>query len=149
MRKQTFALMFHRAPKSSDDPGPQAMAPGIKITTEIFPDAINAAFDPLGGDSIAVMTNQATVDPDGLHFTECGTIKFGGDTNTLSFGSIGTGTLLGVPDADGFSQGIVMWKVNSGTGIFQGATGAITSNFLINLDTDELIDYHFYLLYLP
>ena len=89
MQRLTFALMFHRAPKSREDPTPQAMAQSIRIATVI------------------------------------------------------------APDADGFSHGTVMWKMDSGTGIFAGVTGAITSNFLVNLATDELFDYHFYLLYLP
>ena len=150
MQKLAYTLMFHRAPKSPEDPPPQAVAQSIQITTEICPDIINATFHTIPGEA-AIMINQATVDPDGLRFTETGTIKFGGDDNTLNFGSIGQGTLLTTtPDADGFIQGTVMWKINgdASTGIFAGATGAITSNFLINLETDELFDYHFYLLYL-
>jgi hypothetical protein len=42
-----------------------------------------------------------------------------------------------------------MWKVDSGTGAFAGATGAITTNFLVNIVTQELIDNQLHLIYLP
>ncbi|MGA7730849.1 MAG: hypothetical protein WCD37_06210 [Chloroflexia bacterium] len=148
MQKLTYALMFQRAPKSTEDPAPQAIAQSVQITTVIGPDGVTATFDAVAGQA-AVMTNEATVNHDGQLFFEWGTINFGGDANSLSFSSIGAGTLLGPPDADGFSHGTVMWKVNSGTGAFAGATGAITSNFLVNLDTDALIDYQVHMLYLP
>lgn len=148
MQKLTFALRFHRAPKSDKDHTPQATAQSVQITTLIETQGVAAKIEPVPGQG-AVMTNTAVLSHDGQLFFEWGTINFGGDANTLSFSSIGAGTLLGAPDADGFSHGTVMWKIDSGTGTFAGATGAITSNFLINLDTDELIDYHFYIVYLP
>ncbi|HEX9990590.1 MAG TPA: hypothetical protein VGE45_19195 [Chloroflexia bacterium] len=148
MQPLTFALRFHRPPKSDKDPTPQATAQGVQITTLIEPQGVAAKIEPLPGET-AVMTNTAVLSHDGQLFFEWGTINFGGDANTLSFSSIGAGTLLGTPDDEGFSHGTVMWKLDSGTGAFAGATGAITSNFLINLETDELIDYHFYIVYLP
>ncbi|HYP41512.1 MAG TPA: hypothetical protein VEX13_14225 [Chloroflexia bacterium] len=150
MQKLTFALMFHRAPKSNKDPTPQATAQSVQITTLLEPQGVAAKIESFPGET-AVMTNTAALSNNnqGPLFFEWGTINFGGDANTLTFSSIGAGTLLGAPDADGFSHGTVMWKIDRGTGVFAGATGAITSNFLINLDTDELIDYHFYIIYLP
>lgn len=150
MKPLTFALRFHRPPKSDKDPTPQATAQSVQITTLIEPQGVAAKIEPVPGQT-AVMTNTAALSNNnqGPLFFEWGTINFGGDANTLSFSSIGVGTLLGALDGEGFSHGTVMWKIDSGTGAFAGATGAITSNFLINLDTDELIDYHFYIIYLP
>lgn len=49
--------------------------------------------------------------------------------------------------------GTVMWAIESGTGSFENATGAITSNFLIDLSNPnvkgELIAYQFGVVYLP
>ncbi|HEX8600740.1 MAG TPA: hypothetical protein VF952_19760 [Chloroflexia bacterium] len=148
MQRITYALRFYRAPKSTEVPSPQATAPSVQITSVIGPDGVAATFDAVEGQT-AVMTNTAVVDHTGQLFFEWGTINFAGEDNTLSFSSIGAGSLLGPPDAEGFSQGTVMWRVDSGTGTFEAATGAITSNFLVNLDTDELIDYQFHLIYLP
>lgn len=155
MEPLTFALRFHTpptptTPKSDQDPTPQAIAQSVQITTLIEPQGVVAKIEPVEG-QVAVMTNgfvQNNSDGKGPLFFEWGTINFGGDTNTLTFSSIGAGTLLGEPDAAGFTHGTVMWKIDSGTGVFEGAIGAITSNFLINLKTGELIDYHFYIVYL-
>jgi hypothetical protein len=51
--------------------------------------------------------------------------------------------------ADGFSPGVVMWAIDSGTGALAGVTGAITSNFLVNLQREELIDNHLGVVRLP
>jgi hypothetical protein len=50
--------------------------------------------------------------------------------------------LLGALGADAFSPGVVVWKIDLGTGPLAAAAGAITSNFVINFETDELIDFH-------
>ena len=57
--------------------------------------------------------------------------------------------MLGPPAAGGFSHGVVMWAIDSGTGALAGATGAITSNFLVNLQTEEPIDNHLGVVRLP
>jgi hypothetical protein len=55
------------------------------------------------------------------------------------------------PGADGFSHG-GRRRVGGSTretGALAGAAGAITSNFLINLETDELVDSHLGIVRLP
>jgi hypothetical protein len=47
--------------------------------------------------------------------------------------------MLGPPEDDGFSHGAVLWRVSGGTAAFTGASAAISSNFLVNLDTEELL----------
>jgi hypothetical protein len=85
-----------------------------------------------------------TVDPDGIRFTENGTVTFGrSGADTLAFSTLGSGYLLPPADPEtNMTPGIVMWKVDSGTGFFDGATGLIASNFRVNLDTEQLIDDH-------
>src|ERR1019366_2153207 len=82
---------------------------------------------------------------------EGGVIRFGAEpgASELTFSSVGAGRLLGPPGADGLSHGVVVWKIDSGTGALAGAAGAITSNFLINLETDELVDSHLGVVRLP
>ena len=81
-------------------------------------------------------------------FFESGTITFGQGDNKLHFSTIGCGHVLDSAEAK-YKLGTVMWKVDSGEGSFQGATGTITSNFLVDLKTNELIDNHFGILYVP
>lgn len=154
MQTLTYVLRFHRGPNpnpksKSDGPQPQAIAQSLQMTTVLDSNGVTATSQTVPGD-IAVMTNSFALDNSGQLFFEWGTITFLGSAgSTLAFSSIGAGTLLGPPNADGFSHGVVMWKVDSGTGAFAGATGAITSNFLVNLDTEELIDNQLHLIYLP
>jgi hypothetical protein len=42
-----------------------------------------------------------------------------------------------------------MWSVDSGTGFFVGATGVVSSNFRVNLDTEQLIDDQLAFIQLP
>lgn len=150
MRTLTYALRFYRGPKSDGpEPQPQAIAQSFQITTVLDSNGVTATSQTVPGD-IAVMTNWLALDKSGQLFFEWGTITFLGSAgSTLAFSSIGAGTLLGPANADGFSHGVVMWKVDSGTGAFAGATGAITTNFLVNIVTQELIDNQLHLIYLP
>ena len=49
---------------------------------------------------------------------------------------------------DGQMQGGIVWCVEGGTGLFEKATGIITSNFGIDAAGD-VIDYHTGVIYLP
>ncbi len=126
------------------------MAPGLRAMTSLEDGMISSRVDPLPGDS-AVYESSYVLNHDGTLFFEWGVIRFGTDpgASTLTFSSVGAGSLLGPPAADGFSHGVVMWKIDSGTGALAGAAGAITSNFLINLETDELVDSHLGVVRLP
>ena len=102
------------------------------------------------------MQNKAVVNKDGKTFTESGTITFGDPPggNKIHFSSIGVGYIDVYPCPEKpYTAGTVMWKVDKGEGFFKGATGAITSNFLVDLtkpgDGGELIDHHFGVIYLP
>jgi hypothetical protein len=87
---------------------------------------------------------------DGSLFFEWGTVSFGaGGASSLKFASVGAGALLGAPASDGFSHGVVAYSIGSGTGALAGAGGAITSNFLVNLETNELFDTHLGVIELP
>jgi hypothetical protein len=83
-------------------------------------------------------------------FFEWGSISFGEKLGELQFESIGAGYVLGNLDpSQQFNLGVVMWRVTGGSGFFAGATGAITSNFLIDLQSGELVDNQIHMIYLP
>ena len=141
-----YALRFHRPPKTAAAPEPVATAPSAAMTTAISDGDVRATLSAIPGGE-AVLGTHYRLNHDGSMFFEWGTIDFGGAG--LRFGSVGAGTMLGPAAADGFSHGVVLWRVESGWGAFEGATGAITSNFLVALETQELIDYQFHVIQLP
>ena len=49
---------------------------------------------------------------------------------------------------DGLLQGGIVWVVEGGGGIFDGAKGIITSNFAVDAAGD-VVDYHTGVIYLP
>ena len=78
-------------------------------------------------------------------FLERGSISFG-DDHTLEFSTMGEGHLGASADPKTMS-GAVTWKVDGGEGQFQGASGFITSNFLVT-DQGEVTDYQFGVIFL-
>jgi hypothetical protein len=103
-------------------------AAGLTVDTIVGKHGLNTAFGSPGGRE-AVFQSDVEMNPDGS-FKEWGTIRFG-DEHSVQF----TTALHGVfgPSADPTLQsGAVVWKVESGTGEFEGATGYITSNFVFN-----------------
>jgi hypothetical protein len=148
-RSLTFYLQFRRPANEGDAPGAPALAHGGKLVSTIEPDGVAAFFEPLGR-ATAVLENQYTLNQDGTMFFEWGTVTFGGSANRITFSSIGPGYILGKPDpVTGMEHGTVMWKITGGSGFFEGASGAIVSNFLVNPVSNELIDNHLYLVHLP
>jgi len=144
VNRLTYVLRFHRPPH-----GAAATAPGLNVTTRLEAGGFDSDLEPLPGGE-ATLDLKYALNRDGTLFFEWGSVTFGGaSASSLSFSSIGAGVLTGSPDADGFSHGTVMYTVDGGTGAFEGATGAITSNFLVDLDTEELVDTHLGLIRLP
>ena len=78
-------------------------------------------------------------------FQEVGTIAFG-DGHRLRFSTIGSGYLGPSPDP-ARRHGAVMWRIEGGEGQFAGASGLITSNFLVGAGGD-LTDHHFGVIFL-
>jgi hypothetical protein len=149
MRLVTYALQFHRPAKGSGGAEQPTVAPGLSVTTLVEHGTVSSRLEPLPGDR-AVLHLSYMLNHDQTLFFESGTIVFGSaGASTLEFSSVGAGSLLGAPDADGFTHGVVAWKIDRGTGALSGATGAISSNFLVNLESEELIDSHLGVVHLP
>jgi hypothetical protein len=147
VRQLSYVLRFERL--SKDAP---TVARGLVSVTAL--DARSAPITTIWADAegTASYTSNYTLDKDNIHFVEAGKITFGDAANndTLAFSTIGKGMLLEDVDTDsGMTPGIVMWKIDSGTGFFAGAKGLIASNFRVHLDTDALQDDHLATIWLP
>ena len=92
---------------------------------------------------IALRTFHVSVRPRGLCWP--GTIPFG-EGHSFEFSSIGEG-LIGSSPAAGVSHGAVNWKIEQGRGQFAGASGIITSNFILS-EQGEATDCHFGVIWL-
>jgi hypothetical protein len=154
MRRLIYALQFVR-PVGTVPGGEPIVAASASITTAITPAGVNGEIETLDQYQTAVVQVTAVHNPDGT-FTESGTITFGdpAEGNRVHFSSIGVGYIDVYPcPEEPFTAGTVMWQVDQGEGFFDGATGAITSNFLVDgskpKDEGELIAYHFGVIYLP
>lgn len=148
MQRLTYVLQFHR-PASSGGEEPPTTGPGAVVTTRIRPSGLHGELKPLDG-------REATLDltfaqpQDKTLFYESGTLSVGDDEDsTLTFSSIGAGTIDTSAGKDGFTHGTVMYAIESGSGRLEGAGGRITSNFLIDLGSGELIDTHLGIVNLP
>ncbi|NEO15168.1 MULTISPECIES: CBS domain-containing protein [unclassified Moorena] len=81
-----------------------------------------------------------TTQSDNGSFQVTGRILFGGKQHILNISTSGSGQLLASPDS-GYKQGAIAFGINSGTGIFEHATGFITSNFIVG-ESGEYRDVH-------
>ena len=102
-------------------------------TTNSLSTALGAGGPALSIDEAATQrasfTSNVQILEDGA-FTEDGTIDFG-EAGTLAFTTIGTGW-MGPSAEDGLTHGGISWRIDSGTGPLEGATGIITSNFTVS-----------------
>jgi hypothetical protein len=118
-------------------------ATSCRMETIIGPDGVKGTFSPAEG-GLAYFESEVRISaPD--TFTESGTISFGDGDHSLRFTTIGQGHLG--PSADPkHMHGAVIWKVEGGEGQFEGATGLITSNFILS-DTGDVVDHQFGLIF--
>jgi len=79
-------------------------------------------------------------------FQEEGTITLSDRGDSFRFTTVGHG-YLGTSADPKIKHGCVAWKVESGTGQFEGATGLITSNFLVSA-VGDVTDHHFGVIFL-
>jgi len=128
-------------------------APSAQFSTMVGAGGVDAAMTEVAGgraqfDSEVVAADGGPLEP-GKPFREYGTIAFGPD-HVLRFDTVGTGRMdLVGPDSgddDGLMQGGIVWKVEGGTGMFEGATGIITSNFAVD-SAGDVTDYHVGVIY--
>lgn len=129
----------------------QSVARSCNITTKVEDVAVDAQVEAISGgearfDSEVVLAQGATSFGPGQPFREYGTITFGEGGNALKFDTIGTGRFDPAAE-EGVMQGGIVWSVEGGTGLFEGASGVITSNFHFTAD-GAVTDYHCGVIYL-
>lgn len=119
-------------------------APSSRITSTVGSDGLVGTLEPAPGAEATVESEVTFVGE--TSFLETGTIGFG-DGHRLRFSTIGSGYLS--PSADPERKhGTAMWRVEGGEGQFAGATGLITSNFLVD-EKLGVVDHHFGMLLVP
>lgn len=146
MKQIIYALDF----RGQGGPGPKegtmsarTSAKPARTTTKVGASGIDSSIDAVGGteatfESIVTLTGESS-------FLESGSITFG-EGNRLHFSTVGQGYLAGSADPK-LRAGIVNWRIDSGEGQFEGATGLITSNFTVS-DVGEVVDYQFGVIFL-
>lgn len=124
-REIRYQLVFEGKASPDDDMGTRMNVEGEAILQPGMVDADVAA-------GAATARTVAMVENDEFGgFSETGTIIFGG--GSLSYASTGEGHLGESPDPK-TQLGHVTFRIESGTGIFTGATGFITSAFTVDED---------------
>jgi hypothetical protein len=81
-------------------------------------------------------------------FTETGTISFGEGDGELDIVTVGEGT-LGPSAEPGLLHGAVIWRITEGRGRFAGASGLITSNFLLRPETGKVEEWEHGVVFMP
>jgi hypothetical protein len=90
----------------------------------------------------SLLSGQASFDTDvtttgETSFDERGVMRFGDGGDSIRFTTVGEGTLT--PSAEeGLHEGSVIWRVEDGEGRFRGASGLITSNFMLRMESGEV-----------
>jgi hypothetical protein len=132
MKPTTFSLQF-RGQVAQVEGGlrKQASAPGCALVTSLTAEGPDGHFVWAPGDDEAVLHSTLAFE-DECRFEEAGEIVFAlGNSLRIR----GRGRLAPSADPD-LRQGTVVWRIAGGEGHFEGATGLITSNFLLSATGD-------------
>jgi hypothetical protein len=132
MKPLTFSLQF-RGQVADFEGGlrKQARAPGCALVTRLTADGPAGRFVWAPGDEEALLESTLAFQDD-RRFEEAGTIVFAlGNTLRIR----GRGRLAPSANPD-LRQGTIVWRIEGGDGHFGGATGLITSNFLLSATGD-------------
>ena len=148
MRELVFALTFTGqagpVPGSETTRQAKTVAPSQTIRTVLGAGGVESAVETIDGER-AVLESRVQRFADGS-FTEDGTITFG-LAGKISFVTVGRGS-VGPSPIPGWVHGAVIWSVTGGDGLFAGARGLITSNFVVSASGD-VVDNHFTRIYVP
>jgi hypothetical protein len=128
----TFSLQFRgQVAQLEEGLRKQARAPGCALVTSLTAEGPDGHFVWAPGDDEALLDSTLAFQ-DERRFDELGTIVFAlGNSLRIR----GSGRLAPSADPD-LRQGTVVWTIEGGDGHFEGATGLITSNFLLSATGD-------------
>jgi hypothetical protein len=128
----TFSLQFRgQVAEFEGDLRKQARAPGCALVTSLTADGPAGRFVWEPGDEEALLESTLAFQ-DERRFEEAGTLVFARG-NSLRIR--GRGRLAPSANPD-LRQGTIVWRIEGGDGHFAGATGLITSNFLLSATGD-------------
>jgi len=148
VRELVFALTFTGqagpVPGSETTRQAKTVAPSQAIRTVLGAGGVESAVETLDGER-AVLESRVERFADGS-FVEDGTISYG-RAGKISFVTVGRGS-VGPSPIPGWVHGAVIWSVTGGEGLFAGAQGLITSNFVVSASGD-VVDNHFTRIYVP
>ena len=148
MRQLVYALRFTgRATPAGPDGGVLAVAataPSSTLTSIVGPAGLDGRIEAVAGGE-ARLASEVTF-TGATSFQEVGTIAVG-DGHRLRFAAVGSGDRGPSPDP-ARRHGAVTWRVEGGEGQFAGASGLITSNFLVGEDL-TVTAHHLGVLFLP
>jgi hypothetical protein len=128
----TFSLQFRgQVAQLEEGLRKQARAPGCALVTSLTAEGPDGHFVWAPGDDEALLDSTLAFQ-DERRFDELGTIVFAlGNSLRIR----GSGRLAPSADPD-LRQGTVVWTIEGGDGHFEGASGLITSNFLLSASGD-------------
>jgi hypothetical protein len=128
----TFSLQFRgQIAQLGEGLRKQASAPGCALVTRLTAEGPDTHFEWAPEDEEALLDSRLAF-VDERRFDELGTIVFAlGNSLRIR----GSGRLAPSADPD-LRQGTVVWTIEGGEGHFEGATGLITSNFLLSATGD-------------
>ena len=140
-RIEVVARFQGRATRRSGEPPrsePQATSVSVEVRT----------FDGRAFDlERASYSNRVTHTSDST-FSETGTIRFGEADDEVDIVIVGDGTVGVSPDVD-LKHGAVVYRIVSGRGRFAGASGLITSNFVVEAASGEFEEQQVAVVFLP
>jgi hypothetical protein len=141
-----FNLQFRGTAAPGNDTGVMkatTSATSCTMETVVGEDGVKGSFAPAEG-GLAYFESEVRISaPD--TFTESGVITFGDGDHSLRFSTVGHGH-LGPSSDPKHMHGAVAWKVEGGEGQFAGASGLITSNFILS-DSGDVVDHQFGLIF--
>lgn len=118
-------------------------ASGCEVMTRIAADGLSGALGAERGEEarldLELTFTGATT------FQESGVIDFGGGGHRLRFSTVGTGYFDPTPADDG-RLGSAIWRIDGGEGQFAGASGLITSTFVLS-DAGDVTDHQLGVVY--
>jgi hypothetical protein len=130
MQRITMTAQFRgeAAAPSGEPPETEPRATSVAIEA-VMADGSDAGIERASYENHVVYTGEST-------FEETGTISLGEGDDELQIATLVDGTLGPSPDAD-VLHGAVVYRITGGGGRFDGASGLITSNFLLRPATGE------------
>jgi len=146
MKQVSYVMQFKGVAKPKPGADGVLLTDSTSSTASIMTSIGNHGVDAeiRNGSGVARFSSEARLTRDG-GVIEHGTIRFG-DAGSLEFSTRGTGA-IGPSRVPGLRHGAICWDVNGGSGVFEGATGIITSNFLVG-EGGDVMDHHWGVIFL-